>query len=152
MSDRTIALALALVPFASIGLARFAFGLVFVPLGLGMGTWSVFGVMFREHFPSGLRATASSGLYNLARGVQGVAQPAIGVSIAATGSLTTALWFGASATLGFPCSSRSCLDAWPPSSLSCCPHTTAITTAIATAPAPALGRRARLSRGFEWRC
>lgn len=78
----------------------FAFGLVFVPLGLGMGTWSVFGVMFREHFPSGLRATASSGLYNLARGVQGVAQPAIGVSIAATGSLTTALWFGASATLG----------------------------------------------------
>ena len=78
----------------------FAFGLVFVPLGLGMGTWSVFGVMFREHFPSGLRATASSGLYNRARGVQGIAQPAIGVSIAATGSLTTALWFGASATLG----------------------------------------------------
>lgn len=54
VSDRTIALSLALVPFSSIGLARFAFGLVLPPMRDDL-SWS--------YFDGGLAATLNAAGY-----------------------------------------------------------------------------------------
>jgi MFS family permease len=39
-------------------------------VGVGTGTWSNFGPLFTELFPTRLRTTATSGIFNLARGTQ----------------------------------------------------------------------------------
>jgi MFS family permease len=70
------------------------FGFALAAVGLGAGTWSVFGLLFAELYPRGLRATAASGFYNLARGVQLLTQPAMAVLFVWTGTFAVALWVG----------------------------------------------------------
>lgn len=77
----------------------FGFGLIFVPLGLGMGTWGCFGVLCAEQYPRQLRATAASTFYNFARGAQFLVQPTVGATLAAQGSLAFAFTWGAVGTL-----------------------------------------------------
>lgn len=72
-----------------------AFGWAAAAVGLGAGTWSAFGPMFAANYPPGLRATAASGFYNLARGSQLLTQPLVGWLALRTGTLTVGLWIGA---------------------------------------------------------
>ncbi len=64
-------------------------------VGLGAGTWSLFGVLFAECYPAEIRATAAAGFYNLARGVQVFTQPLLGALALWTGTLSVGLWIGA---------------------------------------------------------
>ena len=75
-------------------------GVALAAVGLGAGTWSAFGTWFADGYPPALRATASSGLYNLARGSQLIAQPLLGMAFVATGSLAVALWVGVGCAVG----------------------------------------------------
>lgn len=76
------------------------FGFAMAAVGLGAGTWSLFGVLFAELYPPALRATAASGFYNLSRGVQLVTLPAMLVLFAWSGTLAVALWVGVVTALG----------------------------------------------------
>lgn len=71
-------------------------------VGVGTGTWSMFGPFFAELFPTAIRNTAVGGIFNLARGVQfftpliitAVARQAdlsAGISLAAAFSLSAGL-------------------------------------------------------------
>lgn len=75
------------------------FGVAAAAVGLGAGTWSAFGPMFAANFPEGLRATAGSSFYNLARGVQLLTQPLVGWLVLRTGTLSVGLWIGAATAL-----------------------------------------------------
>lgn len=75
------------------------FTLALAAVGLGAGTWSLFGVLVAESYPRGLRATAASGFYNLARGVQVFTQPLLGALALATGTLSVGLWIGAATAI-----------------------------------------------------
>ncbi|MEZ5964982.1 MAG: MFS transporter [Planctomycetota bacterium] len=86
-----------------------AFGWAAAAVGLGAGTWSAFGPMFAANYPPGLRATAASGFYNLARGGQLVTQPLVGSLAAAAGTLTVGLWIGVATALA----SAACLGLVP---------------------------------------
>lgn len=66
----------------------------------GAGTWSCFGALFGEHYPTALRATAAAFFYALARGVQLPLKPAIGEAFRAQGSFAPALWVGIACALG----------------------------------------------------
>ncbi len=68
-------------------------------LGLGAGTWSLFGPLFVANYPPELRATAAGLFYNLARSVQLVVQPLVGALALAAGTLTVGLWFGAASAV-----------------------------------------------------
>lgn len=70
-------------------------GIALAFMGLGAGTWSCFGVLFAEHYPAHLRATAGSTFYNLARGVQLPIQAAMPALFAWRGSYAVALEIGA---------------------------------------------------------
>lgn len=72
-------------------------GFALAAVGLGAGTWSMFGVLFADLYPAALRATAASGFYNLSRGVQLVTQPAMAVLFGWTGTFAVALWVGVGA-------------------------------------------------------
>lgn len=75
------------------------FTLALAAVGVGAGTWSIFGVLFAECYPSEIRATAASGLYNLARGAQLLTQPLLGALALWTGTLGVGLWIGAATAL-----------------------------------------------------
>jgi MFS family permease len=71
--------------------------------GFGTGTWSNFGPMFSELFPTALRATAVGTVFNAARGVQAVTPLAVtlvaerwglagGIALAAGFALGAAAW------------------------------------------------------------
>jgi MFS family permease len=71
--------------------------------GFGTGTWSNFGPMFAELFPTRLRTTAVGTVFNAARGVQAVTPLAValvaarhglagGIALAAGFALAAALW------------------------------------------------------------
>lgn len=77
-----------------------AFTLALALMGLGAGTWSCFGALFGEHYPTALRATAAAFFYALARGVQLPLKPAIGEAFRAHGSFAPALWVGIACALG----------------------------------------------------
>jgi MFS family permease len=70
-----------------------SFTLAVALMGLGAGTWSCFGALFGEHYPTALRATAAALFYALARGVQLPIKPALGDALQA-GSFAPALWVG----------------------------------------------------------
>lgn len=72
-----------------------SFTAAFALVGLGAGTWSCFGVLFAENYPPALRATAAAGFYSLARGMQLVTQPVMGVLFVWTGTFAVALVVGA---------------------------------------------------------
>lgn len=78
------------------------FGFLFLS-GLGTGTWSGYGPLFSEIFPTSVRGTALSVTMNLARGVQFVAPVVIGavaprwgmaggIALAAGFAIATGLW------------------------------------------------------------
>jgi MFS family permease len=71
------------------------FGFAMAAVGLGAGTWSCLGVLFAEHYPGGLRATAASTFYNASRAVQLPMQPLLGQLFLAFGTFVPALWVGA---------------------------------------------------------
>ncbi len=75
------------------------FTLALAAVGVGAGTWSIFGALFAECYPSEIRATAASGLYNLARGAQLFTQPLLGALALWTGTLGVGLWIGAATAL-----------------------------------------------------
>jgi MFS family permease len=70
-----------------------SFTLAVALMGLGAGTWSCFGALFGEYYPTALRATAAALFYALARGVQLPIKPALGDALKA-GSFAPALWVG----------------------------------------------------------
>ncbi len=76
------------------------FAAAIVLVGAGAGTWSAFGPWFAAEYPPQLRATAASGFYNLARGVQLFTQPMLGALFAAAGTLAVGLWVGVGCAVG----------------------------------------------------
>ncbi len=68
--------------------------LLMVLTGVGTGTWSNFGPMFSELFPTRIRSTALNAIYNLARATQFVT-PVLIASLSVYYGLVVGIWLGA---------------------------------------------------------